>query len=122
MHGHEIDVEVRSYDDDLGSIVVVGPDGKTLVKVPALDQVYAADLTRWQHRVCRRYRARVLDEEARQISLLDARNRIRDLIKQDMDLGPAPQDAQEPTEIRAKRQRLNRDRHGGRRNSRWAGQ
>jgi putative transposase len=87
MHGHEIDVEVRSYDDELGSIVVVEPDGKTLVKVPALDQDYAAGLTRWQHRVCRRYRARVLDEEARQISLLDARNRIRDLIKQDMALG-----------------------------------
>jgi len=85
-HGHEIDVEVRSYDDDLGSIVVVGPDGKTLIKVPALDQDYAAGLTRWQHRVCKRYQVRVLDEESRQISLLDARNRIRELIRQDMSL------------------------------------
>lgn len=87
QHGHEFDVEVRSCDDDLGSLIVVAPDGKTLVKVPALDQDYAAGLTRWQHKVCRRYRARVLDEDARQISLLDARNRIRDMIREDMAMG-----------------------------------
>lgn len=86
-HGHEFEVEVRSCDDDLGFIVVVAPDGKQLLQVPALNQDYAAGLTRWQHRVCRRYQVRVLDEESRQISLLDARNRIRKLIQQDMALG-----------------------------------
>lgn len=85
-HGHEFDVEVRSYDDDLGSIVVVAPDGKTLVKVPAVNRDYADGLTRWQHRVCKRYQARVHSDDSRHISLLEARERIRQLIAQDMAL------------------------------------
>jgi putative transposase len=86
LHGHEFEVEVRSYDDDLGSIVVVGPDGKLLIRVPAVDIKYAEGLTRWQHRVCKRFQRRSLEDEGRHISLLDARERIRRLIAQDMAL------------------------------------
>lgn len=87
LHGSEIEVEVRTYDDDLGSIVVVAPDGKTLIKVPVLESEYANGLTRWQHKVCKRFQRRMQEDEAREISLLEARNRIRALIEQDMKLG-----------------------------------
>jgi putative transposase len=85
-YGSEIDVEIRTHDDDLGSIVVVAPDGKTLLRVPALDADYAYGLTRWQHEVCKRFKRRVWEDDAREISLLDARDRIRALIQQDMQL------------------------------------
>lgn len=85
--GAEIRVEVRVNDADIGSLIVVAPDGKTLVRVPALDTEYATGLTRWQHRVCRRYQLRMLEDEGRQIRLLEAREEIRKLIEQDMLFG-----------------------------------
>lgn len=84
LYGAEIDVEIRTNDEDLGAIVVVAPDGVTLIKVPALDPEYALGLTRWQHRVCKRFQRRILDDEAREISLLDARNRIAAHIEEDV--------------------------------------
>jgi putative transposase len=84
LYGAEIEVEIRTNDEDLGSIVVVAPDGVTLIKVPVLNPEYALGLTRWQHRVCKRFKRRILDDEAREISLLDARDRIAALIEQDV--------------------------------------
>jgi putative transposase len=84
--GSEIDVEVRVMDDDLGSIVVVVPGGEQLVRVPALEIEYAQGLTRWQHKVCRRYQRRLYDDESKVIGLHDAKERIRDLIAADMGL------------------------------------
>ncbi|HZX77386.1 hypothetical protein [Lysobacter sp.] len=90
QYGNEIHVEVRAMDEDVGSIIVVVPaaerGGEWLIRVPALDQAYAAGLTRWQHEVCKRYQRRILDDEAREVSLLAARDRIRELIRMDMDL------------------------------------
>lgn len=86
QHGSEIDVEARVADDDLGSIVVVAPHGKQLIRVPALDQTYANGLTRWQHTVCKRYQRRLWDDESRDISLFAAKERIRALIREDMTL------------------------------------
>jgi len=86
LYGNEIEVEIRTSDEDIGSIVVVSPDGKTVIKVPALEIEYATGLTRWQHKVCKRFQRAALEDDAREISLLDARNRIRALIEQDMQL------------------------------------
>ncbi len=86
LHGSHINVEVRTCDDDLGHVVVVSPDQKTLVKVPALAVGYAAGLTRWQHKVCKRFQRRLQEDDAREISLLEARLRIRALIEEDMRL------------------------------------
>jgi putative transposase len=83
--GDNLEVEVRCMDDDLGSVVVVAPDG-TLVRVPALDEAYATGLTRWQHGVCRRYQRRLQDNEERVISLGEAKGRIRLLIQRDRKL------------------------------------
>ncbi|MEW9572740.1 Mu transposase C-terminal domain-containing protein [Rhodanobacter sp. Si-c] len=86
FHGAEIDVEVRVADDDIGSIVVVAPGGRQLVKVPALEREYAEGMTRWQHKVCKRYKRRIQDDESRDISLFVAREKIRELISKDMQL------------------------------------
>jgi len=87
LHGSQIKVEVRTCDDDLGHVVVVSPDQITLIKVPALDPEYALGLTRWQHKVCKRFQRRIQEDDAREISLLEARQRIRALIEEDMRLG-----------------------------------
>jgi len=86
LHGAEIDVEVRVADDNVGSIVVVAPGGRQLVKVPALELDYAEGTTRWQHKVCKRYKRRIQDDESRDISLYAAREKIRELISKDMQL------------------------------------
>lgn len=86
LHGSRFNVEVRTCDDDLGHLVVVAPDQTTLIKVPALDVEYASGLTRWQHKVCKRFQRRLQEDDAREISLLDARQRIRALIEEDMQL------------------------------------
>lgn len=85
--GAEMRVEVRIQDDDLGSIIVVANEGKTLIRVPALDQDYAAGLTRWQHSVCKRYRSQLQEDDDREIGLLEAKNLIRALIQEDMLMG-----------------------------------
>ncbi|MDY1550145.1 Mu transposase C-terminal domain-containing protein [Luteibacter sahnii] len=85
-YGAEINVDIRVSDDDIGHIVLVVPGGRQLINVPALEQRYAAGMTRWQHLVCKRYQRRILDDEARDISLLVAKEKIRDLISADMRL------------------------------------
>lgn len=84
-YGSEIEVQVRVMDEDLGSVVVVLPGGE-LVRVRALDERYARGLTRWQHAVCKRYKRRLLDDQAMEISLFAARTRIKELINADMQL------------------------------------
>lgn len=84
LWGAEVEVQIRVQDEDLGSIVVVSPDGHTLIKVPALDQEYAANLTRWQHSVCKRFKRIAQEDDGREISLLDAKNRISALIEADI--------------------------------------
>lgn len=99
LHGERLKVEVRVQTDDLGSIVVVAPDQKTLLKVPAVDQAYAAGLTSWQHAVCKRHRRRLQENDNRQISLLDAKQRIKELIRRDVLAGAR-------TKTRVKQQRF----------------
>jgi putative transposase len=85
-YGSEIDVEIRVMDDNLGSIIVVSPDESQLISVPAVDQRYAAGLTRWQHEVCKRYKRRLYENQDLDITLFDAKERIRLLIKKDQEL------------------------------------
>lgn len=86
QYGSEMLVEVRIRDDDLSGVIVVAYDSKTLITVPALEVEYTAGLTRWQHKVCKRYRRRKAEDDGREISLLAARQAIRKLIEKDMQL------------------------------------
>lgn len=83
--GDNIEVEVRTMDDNLGSVVVVAPD-EVLIRVGAIDHAYAEGLTRWQHGVCRRFQRRMHDDEGRVLSLGQAKERIRELIQIDQKL------------------------------------
>lgn len=85
-HGDNIEVEVRVMDDDLGSVIVVSPEGSQLIRVPAIDQKYAASLTRWQHAVCKRYQRRLQDDQSIVITIFEAKERIRELIRIDRQL------------------------------------
>lgn len=84
--GSELDVEVRVMDDDLGWIMVVAPDSREIIKAPAVKQDYANGLTRWQHKVCKRYRKRLYEREDTDLDLWEVKQRIRALIMQDMRL------------------------------------
>lgn len=81
--GTDLTVTVRYQEDDLGSIHILAPDTNTYVEVPAIDQDYAAGLTLWQHRVCRRYAKRHLKGRTDTVALAEAKRRIIELIEDD---------------------------------------
>ena len=80
LYGSEINVEIRVMDDDLSALLVESPDSREIIRVPALDQTYATGLTRWQHGVCKRYQRRIQEDEAQDIGLYEARQRIVGLV------------------------------------------
>ena len=53
--GQILDVEIRINDDDIGSIIVLSPDKKTLYQVQALRQDYAKGLSSYQHKICKKF-------------------------------------------------------------------
>jgi putative transposase len=55
--GHSLEVDVRADDSNLGHITVLSPDKTQRFRVQALNYEYANGLTRWQHRVCKRFAA-----------------------------------------------------------------
>ncbi|OOW83416.1 hypothetical protein Xvtw_16485 [Xanthomonas campestris pv. vitiswoodrowii] len=87
IYGSEIRVEVRVLDEDIGSIVVVVPDSTEIIRVSALDQAYAAGLTRWQHEVCKRYQRRISEDDGVYIALLEARERIKQELERERGRG-----------------------------------
>lgn len=84
--GSEIDVEVRVMDDDLGWVMVVVPDSKTIVRVGAVAQDYATGLTRWQHTICKRYKRLRFKRDGVHLELFEAKTQIRELIARDTNL------------------------------------
>lgn len=77
--GDKFDVEIRVDAADVGKIVVFSPDRREMYSVPALRSDYAAGLTAWQHRICKRYAARELEKYSPD-AWLDAKERIADMI------------------------------------------
>lgn len=57
--GAKLEVDIRVNDSDLGHLHLIGPDGE-IYDIPALNNAYANGLTRWQHKIIRRYAARML--------------------------------------------------------------
>lgn len=77
--GEKIDVEVRVDAADIGKIIVLSPDRREMYTVSALRCDYAAGLSAWQHRVCKRYAARELNEYS-PTAWLEAKERIAQMI------------------------------------------
>lgn len=80
--GDKLCIEARVNDSDLGSIIVLSPDNKRMFTVPALSQKYAKGLTRWQHRVCKRWAANELKKYDPE-SWLEAKETISRLIQEE---------------------------------------
>lgn len=78
-HGNVLNVEIRVDTADLGQIVVFSPDKHQMFTVPAINLEYAAGLSEWQHRVCKRFASRELDQYS-PVAWLKAKARIADLI------------------------------------------
>lgn len=77
--GDKVDVEVRVDAADIGKIIVLSPDRREMYSVPALRNDYAAGLSVWQHRICKRYAARELEKFSPD-AWLEAKARIAQMI------------------------------------------
>lgn len=85
-HGDRVGVGIVTNDEDIGYLYVLCPDTQQYLKVPAVDASYASGMTRWQHRKCRAYANALSEQYGRDVSLGDAKQRIRELIRADMKL------------------------------------
>ena len=56
-HGDRLDVEIRIDDSDIGKIIVLAPGKTRMFEVRCLSFEYADGLSRWQHKVCKRFAA-----------------------------------------------------------------
>ena len=83
-HGDRITVEIVTNDEDVGHLYVLCPDTGEYIKVEAVYSAYAQGMTRWQHRKCREYANALSEESQSNVSLADAKQRIKELIQQDM--------------------------------------
>lgn len=77
--GDRLDVEVRVDAADIGKIVVFSPDQRQHFQVSAINSEYAAGLSEWQHRICKRYASREFNKYSI-AGWLDAKARIASLI------------------------------------------
>jgi len=82
--GAKLVVDIWVSDEDLGYIYVDVPGQDISIRVPCLDQAYAAGLTRWQHSKCKAMR-RIGMSEGLQLTLDEARNKIDALVEADLD-------------------------------------
>lgn len=73
--GPRLKISIRVNDDDLSNIYVQVPGMDIWVRVPCLDLEYAGELTRWQHRKCKKMRS-LCAEEGVALSLAEARTQI----------------------------------------------
>jgi putative transposase len=78
--GPRLTVDIRVSDEELGFIHVGVPNHDAWVKVPCVDQQYAAGMTRWQHGKCKLMR-RACADEAKVLSLAEARQQLLDDIE-----------------------------------------
>lgn len=77
--GDVLTVDLRVDDANLGRIAVIVPGGKKFVFAKAVHGAYADGLSRWQHRVCRRF-ARITGQQDDTDAWLDGKAEIARLI------------------------------------------
>ncbi|QKO20877.1 Mu transposase C-terminal domain-containing protein [Rhodoferax sp. BAB1] len=84
-YGAQLDVDIRYNDEDIGSLHVIGPDGE-IYEVPALNGDYAQGLSRWQHKIIRRYAARILGLHD-DTGWREAKRKISEIVRKRLGLG-----------------------------------
>lgn len=82
-HGDRLEVEIRIDDADLGKIFVLSPDKKQIFEAACLSPAYAKGLSRWQHKVCRRYASKTSDKSGPK-AWLDAKMAIAQIIRDEL--------------------------------------
>jgi putative transposase len=81
--GDSLRVEVRVDTSDLGRIVVLAPDKAEMYDVPCLRIDYAASLSLYQHRICRRFANRYLGNYSPE-GWLEAKSQIRKIVEEEI--------------------------------------
>ena len=81
--GDQLNVEVRVDTANLGKIVVLAPDKREMFVAKALNAEYAAGLSLWQHKVCKRFAARQM-ESYDSSGWLEAKAKISELIDDEL--------------------------------------
>lgn len=81
--GDKLNVEIRIDDSNLGSIIVLSPDKHRIFVVPAVNKSYADGLTRWQHKVCKKFSQQYLNSQTSN-SWIEAKNKISEIIESEM--------------------------------------
>lgn len=84
QEGDVLKVTASVNDGDLGHVIVITPDGKTLIKTPAIPFEYANGLTRWQHNLCKKYARAKLPGKDSLVALAEAKEALRELVARDM--------------------------------------
>jgi len=79
--GDKLDVEIRVDASDIGQIIVFSPDGRQMFSVSALNSEYAAGLSEWQHRICKRLAGKEQLQHSPEEGWLAAKTRIAELIE-----------------------------------------
>ena len=103
--GQILDVEIRINDDDIGSIIVLSPDKKTLYQVQALRQDYAKGLSSYQHKICKKFaQEKYPESEYDPSGWLTAKYDIAQIIEKEFQFG-------NPNTTRKKIARLVGDKH-----------
>jgi putative transposase len=85
--GENLDVEIRVDDANLGKIIVLAPDTGEPIEARAINSQYAEGLSRWQHKVCRRFAHQHRGRESRTASdspeaYLEAKLQIAERIRE----------------------------------------
>lgn len=81
--GTNLEVEVRVNPADLGKIVVLSPDKRQMFVAAALNPEYAAGVSTWQHKVCKRFAVNQMNAYDPS-SWLEAKARIATLIDDEL--------------------------------------
>lgn len=82
--GDVLDVQIRFDRSNLGGIIVLHPERGTPYKVPCLRPDYAEGLTEWQHKVCKGYARKKLQESGDVDDWLDALLEISEIVEREM--------------------------------------
>ncbi|CAG4915572.1 Mu transposase C-terminal domain-containing protein [Paraburkholderia gardini] len=81
--GDSLRVEVRVDTSDLGHIVILAPDKAEMYDVPCLRLDYAASLSLYQHKICKRFANRHLGNYSPE-GWLDAKSQIRKIVEEEI--------------------------------------
>lgn len=82
--GDVLDVQIRFDRSNLGSIIVLHPKYGSPYSVPCLRPDYAEGLTEWQHKVCKNYASKKLQEPGDVEDWLDALLEISEIVEREV--------------------------------------